>query len=156
ALGREGATLVLDSSESGSDLTIDGEHKGIYRDPIRLPRGPHHLSVTAAGFIPVEREVDLDSGQTNVVRVQLEPTPEKRAAYKSSASFHRTWGWIGILSGAAIAGGGVALAVVGASTKSDGDKALENRNNLVVNNKAPCDHADGYAAEDNQPTGMDQ
>ena len=58
ALGADGATLVLVPSESPADLTIDGEHKGPYTAPLRLPRGPHHISVAAAGFIPAERDVN--------------------------------------------------------------------------------------------------
>ncbi len=155
ALGREGATLALDSSEPNADVTVDGEHKGVYRDPLRLPRGPHHLTVVAAGFIPVEREVDLDPAQTNVVRVQLEPTPEKRAAVMSNARFHSTWGWIGVIGGAAIAGGGVALAVVGASQKSDGDKALTAYNVLAAKGQTPpCDSKNAFMAEADQPAGM--
>src|SRR5262249_19523850 len=92
-----------------------------------------------------------------VIRVLLEPTPERREKYRGTAMFHRTWGWIGILSGVAIAGGGVALAVVGASQKNDGDKALEYRNNLVTQDKKnpngdsakvkPCDASHDYIEE---------
>jgi len=150
-LGPEGATLVLDASEPNADLTVDGEHKGAYRDPLRLPRGPHHLTVMAAGFLPVDRNVDLDPGQTNVVRVQLEPTPEKRAAVMNNARFHKTWGWIGVISGAAVAGGGAALLAVGSSQKSDASNQINDLNNKTVNNDPPCDQASAYAAEASQP-----
>jgi hypothetical protein len=151
ALGREGANLVLDASEPGADVTVDGEHKGVYREPIRVPRGPHHLSVSAAGFLPAEREVDLDPGQANVIRIDFVPTPEKRASHKSNASFHKTWGWIGVISGAAIAGGGVALVAVGGSMKSEGTDATNTLSAQYDNNEAPCDHASGYMAEDSLP-----
>lgn len=151
ALSTEGATLMLDTSEPSVDVTVDGEHKGVYRDPLRLPRGPHHLTIMAAGFLPVDRNVDLDSGQTNVVRVQLEPTPEKRAAVMSNARFHSTWGWIGVASGAAIAGGGVALFLVGSSQVDDGNNQINTRNDKLANNKPPCDASNGYMKEDNQP-----
>ncbi|HVU02782.1 MAG TPA: PEGA domain-containing protein, partial [Polyangiaceae bacterium] len=96
ALGTEGATLAIESDEHGLDVSVDGEHKGIYQGAMRLPKGPHHLSIAAAGFYPVDRDVDLESGKPNVVHMELEPTPETRADYESSAYFHRTWGWIGI------------------------------------------------------------
>jgi hypothetical protein len=153
-LSTEGATLALDASEPNADLTVDGEHKGVYRDPLRLPRGPHHLTVMAAGFIPVDRNVDLDPGQTNVVHVQLEPTPEKRAAVMSNARFHSTWGWIGVISGAAIAGGGVALFAVGSSQKSDASNQINALNQKIVDDVAPCDQSSGYAAEMGQPKAM--
>jgi hypothetical protein len=144
SLGREGANLLLDTSEPGADVLVDGEHKGVYREPIRLPRGPHHLTVSAAGFIPAEREVDLDPGQANVVRIDFVPTPETRAEHRSTAMLHRTWGWIGIGAGAAIAGGGVALVLVGSSMKSDAVKATDAANQMLKNDVAPCDQASGY------------
>jgi hypothetical protein len=155
ALGTEGATLALDASEPGADVTIDGEHKGVYRDPIRVPRGPHHLAVQAGGFLPVERDVDLDSGQTNVVHVQFEPTPEKRAAVLSNARFHKTWGWIGVISGAVIAGGGAALLAVGTSQENDTSKTIDALNLKEVRSTPPCDHSNAFRAEDNQPEGQD-
>jgi hypothetical protein len=149
ALGREGATFVLDASEPGADVTIDGERKGLYREPLRLPRGPHLLSVSANGFIPSEREIELDSTQTNVIKVQLEPTLEKRASYKSNANFHRTWGWIGIIGGAAIAGGGVALVAVGGSNKSTAQNDLTAAQAKAKGRQEPpCDAANAYKAED--------
>jgi hypothetical protein len=119
SLGREGATLVLDASERGADLTVDGEHKGPYSAPLRVPRGPHHITVAAAGFLPVDRDITLDGARTNTVRIEFEPTPETRASYESSAHFHRTWGWIGIIGGAVIGGGGAAYLAMNSTPKSD-------------------------------------
>jgi hypothetical protein len=154
ALGTDGATLALDASEPGADVTVDGDHKGAYRDPLRLPRGPHHLTVMAAGFLPVDRDVDLDPGQTNVIRVQLEPTPEKRAQVMSNARFHKTWGWIGVIGGAAIAGTGAALVAVGSSQQSDAKNQIDSLNDKSANQLPPCDQANAYAAEASQPKGQ--
>ena len=147
ALGVDGATLVLDVSESPAELSVDGERKGIYSAPLRLPRGPHHISVAAAGFIPLEREVTLEPGQSNVVRVVLEPTPETRKSYESSARFHRTWGWLGVIAGAALAGGGGALFAVGSGKKSDGESQLANRESLLNENQSPCNWRDDYISK---------
>ncbi len=115
ALGTEGAELAIEASESGTDLTIDGDHRGPYESPLRLPRGTHHISAVAPGFYPVERDVTLDAGQTNIVRLAYDPTPETREAYESSARLHRTWGWIGVASGLVIGGVGGAYLVVNKS-----------------------------------------
>ncbi|HWA77113.1 MAG TPA: PEGA domain-containing protein [Polyangiaceae bacterium] len=147
ALGADGATLVLDSSETPAELTVDGERKGPYSTPLRLPRGPHHISVAAAGFIPLERDVNLDGSQTNVVKVVLEPTPETRKAYRSTANFHRTWGWIGIASGVAIAGGSTAFALVNMSKQDDAQSRLDAANALNENDEPPCDASSGYASQ---------
>lgn len=132
-LGTEGATLALEASESGMDLTLDGEHKGPYSAPLRLPKGPHHLSIATAGFYPVDRDVDLDGGQPNVVHVDLQPTPETRSSYESTAYFHRTWGWVGVIGGAVIAGGGGAYLAANASSK---DKAKTEFDAIVSENDA--------------------
>jgi hypothetical protein len=154
ALGREGATLVLDASEPGADLTVDGDHKGPYTAPLRLPRGPHHLSITAAGFLPTERDVNLDSSSSNVVHVELEPTPEKRAAYESSAYGHRTWGWVLVGSGAAVgAAGGVYLAI-NAPKKQEALDELNTASDNAANRTGPpvchTNTATGDAAACNQ------
>jgi hypothetical protein len=110
--------LAIDASEPHPVLFVDDEHKGPYTEPVRLPRGPHRLRIEHAGFLPVERNVNLDQGQTSLVHVDLEPTPEKRAAYVSSAKFHRTWGIIGLVGGAAVAGGGVAWLAISAGNST--------------------------------------
>jgi hypothetical protein len=144
ALPDEGATLVLDASESPVELTIDGERRGLYAGPVRLPRGPHRLAVAAAGFVPLERKVDLDPTRTNVIPAVLEPTPETRARYESSANFHRTWGIVGLAAGAAIGGTGVALVVVGGSNLSDAEADAAALETKLNNSEPPCDWLSGF------------
>jgi hypothetical protein len=81
--------------------------------------------------------VNLDQSQTSLVHVDFVPTPEKRAAYVSSANFHRTWGIIGLIAGGAIGiGSGVFLA-----TKSTDDidqaQAALSQANLEAEQKLP-------------------
>ncbi len=144
ALEAEGATLLVDASESNVELSVDGERKGEFSAPLRLPRGSHRITVSKAGFIPLERQVTLDAAQTNVVRVVLEPTPETREKYRSSANFHRTWGWIGIASGVLIAGGGTTLSVLSSSDKSAANSELAKYQSLYDSSQAPCDWRGGY------------
>lgn len=154
SLGRDGATLALDVNESGADLTVDGEHKGPYTAPLRLPRGPHHISVTAAGFLPTERGVELDPSVSNVVHVDLEPTPEKRAAYESSAYGHRTWGWILIGGGVLVGGGGAGYLAINAPEKQKALDALNTASDDAANRTGPpvchTNTAQGDAAACNQ------
>jgi hypothetical protein len=147
ALPTEGATLVLDSSESPAELTVDDERKGVYSGPLRLPRGQHHITVASPGYIPLDRDIMLDGTQTNVVRVVLEPTAETRRNYRANALFHRTWGWIGVIGGAAIAGGGAVLAIVESSHQSDAQAELSAINAKYDNNLPPCDYLNDWAAE---------
>jgi hypothetical protein len=148
SLATEGVMLVLDPSESPVDLTIDGQRVGLYSAPVKIPRGPHHLSLSSPGFLPLERDVTLEPAKNEAVRVVFEPTPETRRAYRSSAMMHRTLGWVSILSGAAIAGGSTALVIVEGSRKSDAqaqlaDLSARNADGTI----APCDWRNQYDAE---------
>lgn len=139
-LGTEGALLAIDPSEPSPDVFVDEEHIGPYSAPLRLPRGPHHLRIEHGGFLPVERDVTLEHGQTTLIHVDFDPTPEQRVAYEKSAHLHRTWGLIGIIGGAAIAGGGVAWLLVNKSSKDDAQAELDTANNALANQTPPhCD-----------------
>jgi hypothetical protein len=154
SLGTDGATLALDPSERGSDLTVDGEHKGPYTVPIRLPKGPHHLGVAAPGFYPIERDVDLGGGQPNVVHIEFQPTPETRSSYESSAYFHRTWGLVGIIGGAVIGGAGAAYLAANAPAKqaalTDYNTAADNAANKAGPPECHTTGSTGNAAACNQ------
>jgi hypothetical protein len=147
ALPRQGATLALELSEAPAELWVDGEREGLYQGPMRLPRGPHHILLSVPGFVPFEEDVSLDSAKASIVHVEFEPTPETRRSYQASARFHRTWGWVGIISGVVVAGGGVALAVVGTSQKHDGQKELDSINAKYDRSEPPCDYLNGFRAE---------
>jgi hypothetical protein len=140
ALGSEGVFFALDLGGRQAELFVDQEHLGPYTAPVRLPKGPHRVRVEAAGFMPLERDVLLEGGKTNVLSAKLEPTPETRAAHDANLRFHRTWGFIGIGAGALLAGGGAAYLAINSSSKSDARKALEIANSDAQNNVAPnCD-----------------
>lgn len=139
SLDREGVTLVIDASESPFEVTIDGKRQGVYKAPLRLPAGAHHLSVTSAGFISHEKEITLGGTQTNLITVTLEPTPETRKAYESNANAHRTWGWIGVLGGTAIAAGGTVFALVEHGKKKDAYKAYHDLVRKADLSEPPCD-----------------
>jgi len=122
ALGSEGATLSIETKGHASTLFVDGALQGAYTAPVRLPRGPHHVRLEVAGFQPFESDLTLDSAKTNQLNPALVPTPETLAAHDSNIRAHHTWGMIGMIGGAAIAGGGVAFLAVNSSSKSKAQK----------------------------------
>ena len=129
ALATEGVFLALDVGRKAPELYVDQQDLGPYTAPVRLPKGPHRVRVEAAGFMPLERDLTLDGGKSNVLSEKLEPTPDTRAAHDSNVSLHRTWGLIGIGAGALIAGGGAAfLGINSGGAKSDARKALDAAN----------------------------
>ncbi len=123
-LATEGGSLALDISETQAVVTIDGKPRGPYNGSIKLPKGKHQIIVERGGFEATERSVNIDTGRTTTVPVELVPTPETRAAYVSKATSQRTWGWISTLGGVALAGGGVALLVIDSSARSDANKDI--------------------------------
>jgi hypothetical protein len=118
-INRIGGDLKLAITESDAVITLDGTSRGPYVASLRLAPGPHHLLVERGGFRPLERDVDVASGQTTVVPVVLDPTPEMRELYVSRARSQRMWGWISFGGGIALAGGGIGYLVYNSSAKDD-------------------------------------
>lgn len=151
ALATDGVLFSLDLGQKDAELFVDQRHFGRYTAPVRLPKGPHRVRVEAAGFMPFERDVTLETGQDNVLRGKLEPTPETRAAHEANLRFHRTWGFIGIGTGVILAGGGAAYLALNASAKTDARDAFNQANaDLAQNNPPHCDIAGGNSKEECQ------
>ncbi len=112
ALAQEGGWLAVAASETQSVLSVDGAEVGLLTGSVELPAGPHRIRLERGGFLPAERDVDIPKGGTKKVTVAFEPTPETRARYVSAAESRRTWSWVTLGVGAAVAAGGVILAVV--------------------------------------------
>ena len=128
ALVRDGADFALDLRVPNVDLTIDQEHVGLYKAPLRLPKGVHHIRLEAGGYLPFEQDVSLEPGKSNVLTPFMQPTAETRKAHDDNVRLHRLWGWIGVGAGAAIAGGGAAWLAVNSSRKQDRQAELDAAN----------------------------
>jgi hypothetical protein len=139
ALTSEGGRLALDLSESDASVTIDGKPRGPYSGSIPLARGPHRLLIQRAGFDPFERVVDVPHGSTGNVSVHLVPTPEYRAAYESKAHAFRTWGWVGVISGAVVAGAGTGYLVYNAGKKHTAQSGFDQIVTERDTQKGRCD-----------------
>jgi hypothetical protein len=147
-LSTDGGSLALDISETQAVVTIDGKPRGPYTGCIKLPKGEHKLMVERGGFETLERSVSIDGGRTTTVPIELVPTPETRAAWVSRTTTQRTWGWISLFGGVAVAGGGVTLALLAASSKSDANADI----NQAVADLKP----NGGGKCDNRGTGADE
>ncbi|MET0591955.1 MAG: PEGA domain-containing protein [Polyangiaceae bacterium] len=124
-IGRTGGDLKLAITETDALVTLNGTPRGPYTSSLRLAPGPHHLLVERGGFRPNERDVDVSSGQTTVVPIVLDPTPEMRELYVGRARSQRTWSWITIGAGVLIAGGGAGLLAYNASARQDARSDLD-------------------------------
>lgn len=112
SLAREGGSLLIRASETQSVVTVDGAEVGLLTGPIELPAGPHRIHVERGGFLPAERDVTVPLGGLSAADVVFEPTPDTRAQYVAATTSRRTWSWITMGIGAALGGGGLALALV--------------------------------------------
>ncbi len=106
-------------------MSIYGGGSELLRGAFPLPAGPHRLGVERGGFLATERDVVVSRGTTLEVAVILEPNPQTRADYAASAHSRRTWSWVTLASGAAIAAGGVTLALVENGRLADSQQQLD-------------------------------
>ncbi len=142
ALVSSGGLLAIDVTETAPVVTIDGQSRGVYGAPIRVAAGAHHVVVERGDFIPAERDVSIEPGKTTTLRIVLEPTPETRARVAQRAQTQRMWGWIGVVGGAAVAVGGVALVVYDAGQRSDANATAARLNAAIEpHSQSSCDPA---------------
>jgi hypothetical protein len=139
ALAEFGGELKLTISEPEALVTIDGKSRGLYAATLRLPEGVHRLLVERGGFRPLERDVSVVKGTMVTVAVTLDPTPETRQIYVDHAVSTRTWSWIGIVGGVALAAGGVGYLALNASSKSDAQKELDAKVTQRATQMGICD-----------------
>jgi hypothetical protein len=137
-IGRIGGDLKLAITETDALVTLDGTPRGPYTASLRVAPGPHHLLVERGGFRPNERDVDVSAGQTTVIAVSLDPTPEMRELYVGRARSQRTWSWISIGAGVAIAGGSTGLLLYNASQREDARTDLDAAYGRLERKEGPC------------------
>jgi serine/threonine protein kinase len=75
-----GTVRLAEPLPRGARMTVDGKATNLNSDgELSLPPGAHTLGVRAPGFRPVTRDVEVASGETATVRLQLlpaEPAPQ--------------------------------------------------------------------------------
>jgi len=125
ALAREGGQLRLIIREPDAVIFVDGQARGAYAGPLRLPHGEHLLRVERDQFISFERKVIVPRGSSATVPIELEPTPEKRAHYRGKTVRQRTWGWVSVGAGAAMTLGAAGFLAWNASEESDAEAKLD-------------------------------
>lgn len=120
-----GGDLRLALSEPQASITIDGKVRGAYLVPLRLAPGAHHLKVERGGFRTIERDVSITEGKETFVTLELEPTPEKRAAHAAEANQRRTISFVTIGVGAALLAGSAAFLGWNVVNKQDAQKGFD-------------------------------
>jgi hypothetical protein len=106
-IARLGGVLVLDGSEPGSSLSIDGRTQESATGEFRLAPGPHRLVIAHSGFLGMESEVTVESTKARTIHVDLEPTTENRQTHLDRVSGQRWRAWGTLVAGALVTGGGL-------------------------------------------------
>ncbi len=72
-------TIVVEVDQAGAEVSVDGQQITIAspteKEPVKVEvgAGAHELKITKGGFVTTTRQFSLKSGETEVVRVKLEP-----------------------------------------------------------------------------------
>ena len=82
---QRGAILV-EAEESGALVEIDGAPHGYTPALVRLPIGVHDVRVSLRGYVPVERQVRVEAGSEERVRVELARLEEVNAASRRTVA----------------------------------------------------------------------
>lgn len=118
-----GGFVSLDISQADADVNIDGVPRAGIRSGLRLPAGPHRLSVARSGFLPFERELSINKGLPRTVRIHLEPTEETRTAHLRRVSAQRRNAYITMGAGLVVGGVGGYLVYKAHDDKKAADTA---------------------------------
>lgn len=97
--------------EKGASVIVDGESVGIspLKDPLRLPQGPHEISVLKPGFTPWKKNVNVFANQNTIVTVNFneEQSLADGDLDEGGAQDGRLWAYVTMGVGVALIGGGV-------------------------------------------------
>ena len=131
-VARSGGELVVAASETGPLLSVDGRPPQPLAGPLRLPVGPHHLTLTRAGFEPAELDVTIARGTTFNATVSLQATADTRDAYLARIHERHIWGWTSAGVGVAALATGVVLLITGHSALNSANDNLTMVNQSFV------------------------
>ncbi len=141
------ASLGLTISEPSPLVLVDGRAQRS-SSPLRLPPGLHRVRVEHAGFLPLEREVDLPDGGRMQLELDLVPTAETRAEHDRSVATRRTTSLVVIVAGAALAAAGATYWALNASSVDEANRLLDRRLfESEIGSKRRCDTSNGASRE---------
>ncbi|HLK93509.1 MAG TPA: PEGA domain-containing protein [Polyangia bacterium] len=145
AVAQTGGNLALTVSETDAKVSIDGHPAEMLTGSIRLPTGPHHVSITRTGFEPADLDVTIARGATFNTSVNLQPDAQTRDAYLAGIHTRRVWGWSVAGVGVAALATGVVLLVTGHSDLNSANANLDSVDMMRVRfGGGQCDPATQY------------
>ncbi|HOX44565.1 MAG TPA: PEGA domain-containing protein [Myxococcota bacterium] len=106
----ESGTLLLQVSEEGADVSLDGTVVGT--SPLKglsVPAGPHEVRVSKQGFVAWARTLQMRPRSTEALEARLIPSAEFIQAYEDKAFSMRRWAWISFATFAVLEGAALGL-----------------------------------------------
>ncbi|MFN3203012.1 MAG: PEGA domain-containing protein [Bradymonadia bacterium] len=117
--------------EKGASVMVDGKNIGVspIKDPIRLPQGPHEISVLKPGLTPWKKNVNVFAGQNSVVTVTFreEDAFDPLGDAGSSGGGDKLWAYVTMGTGVAMIAGGVFTGLSAQSLHDDLTAKRENQ-----------------------------
>lgn len=139
-----GGFVSLDINQDDANVNIDGAPRSGLKAGLRLPTGPHRLSVVRAGFLPFDRELTIDKGLPRTVHIKLEPTEETRSAHLRRVSAQRRNAYITMGVGLVVGGaGGYWVYKKNRDDQAAADAALADFNRERYEPSGNCYHVPG-------------
>lgn len=73
-------TLNIDISVNGASISIDDKPAGNspLRDPVFVDPGPHQIKVSLDEYKPALKQINIDKGQSQNIKITLEPKPREK------------------------------------------------------------------------------
>lgn len=106
--------VAVDSIPTGARVVLDGEDVGTTPLQLEVSPGPHTMELSADGYDPFSQAIDIARGSTESLRLRLSaaahPVPAPRLPDSSPTPTRRRGR---VMAGAALVGGGFAVAAAG-------------------------------------------
>lgn len=105
--------VTLSSEPAGAQVRLDGQERGQTPWNEQVEVGTHQLSLSLEGYQPLQRELEVRTGEPVQLQLVLAPDPKKASTtapleVAQPAARSRTWTWV--------AAGAAGVAVAGAAT----------------------------------------
>ncbi len=117
--------LTLEGAVSGVDVVVDGRPRTMTEGTLRLPSGLHDVEISHSEFRPYRAQVDIETGRTRRLTVEMEAKPEVYEKQSSKVSGQRWRAWGTLALGAVVTGGGTWYLLSALKERDDADKRFD-------------------------------
>jgi hypothetical protein len=103
------ARLTVQSEPAGASVTVDGRAAGEAPVSVDVSPGSHEVALTAIGYAPVKRKINVDAGVRGLVSIGLLPMAGAPAVQQIPGRYLLALGWAALAVGAGAVGAGYGI-----------------------------------------------